>query len=91
VPGDRGPGSPAGRPPKADVPFQSNFNFGVGPGDDFQYVLNVQPVVPFRLTEGWNLITRTIIPLIDQPELAPGVSDVGADLVAGLTGALVSR
>jgi hypothetical protein len=33
------------------VPFQSNFNFGVGPDDDLQYVLNVQPIVPFRLSE----------------------------------------
>jgi len=57
------------------VPFQSNFNFGVGPDDDLQYVLNIQPVVPFTLTEEWTLITRTIIPLIDQPELAPGFGD----------------
>ena len=58
------------------VPFESNFNFGVGPNDDLPYILNVQPVMPFRLSEDWNLITRTIIPLIDQPELGPGVGDV---------------
>jgi hypothetical protein len=58
------------------VPLQSDFNFGVGPKDDLQYVLNIQPVVPFHLTESWNLITRTILPLIYQPELAPGVGDV---------------
>jgi hypothetical protein len=46
------------------VPFQSNFNFGVGPDDDLLYILNIQPVMPFRLTEDWNLITRTILPLI---------------------------
>jgi len=55
------------------VPFQNNFNFGVGPKQDLQYVLNVQPVIPFRLNEDWNLITRTIVPVIYQPELAPGV------------------
>jgi hypothetical protein len=58
------------------VPLQNNVNFGVGPGDDLQYILNVQPVVPFRLSEDWNLISRTIVPLIYQPELAPGVGDV---------------
>lgn len=58
------------------VPFESNFNFGVGPNDDLQYILYVQPVVPFRLNEDWNLIARTIIPLIDQPELGPGVGGV---------------
>ena len=58
------------------VPFQNNVNFGVGPKDDVQYILNIQPVIPFRLTENWNLISRTIVPLIYQPELAPGVGEV---------------
>jgi hypothetical protein len=58
------------------VPFQNNINFGVGPEDDVQYILNIQPVIPFKLTEDWNLISRTIVPLIYQPELAPGVGDV---------------
>ena len=57
------------------VPFQSNFNFGVGPDDDMQYVLNIQPVIPVKISEDWNLINRTIVPLIYQPTLAPGVGD----------------
>jgi hypothetical protein len=57
------------------VPFQSNFNFGVGPQDDMQYVLNVQPVIPFGISDNWNLVTRTIIPVVYQPELAPGVGE----------------
>lgn len=58
------------------VPFQNNVNFGVGPHDDVQYILNIQPVIPFKLSEDWNLISRTIVPLIYQPELAPGVGEV---------------
>jgi hypothetical protein len=54
------------------VPFENNVQFGVGPHDDVQYILNIQPVVPFRLTDEWNLISRTILPLIHQPELRPG-------------------
>jgi hypothetical protein len=46
------------------LPLQNNTNFGVGPGDDVQNVLNIQPVVPLRLSEDWNLITRTIAPVI---------------------------
>jgi hypothetical protein len=49
------------------VPFQNNFNFNYGPNNDVQYVLKVQPVIPFHLTKEWNLITRTIIPVINQP------------------------
>jgi hypothetical protein len=53
------------------VPFQNNFNFGAGPKDATIYVLNVQPVIPLRLTEDWNLITRIIAPIINQPSLFP--------------------
>ena len=54
------------------VPFQNNMNFGYGPNDHIQNVLNVQPVVPFSLNEDWNLVTRTILPLISQPGMTPG-------------------
>ena len=53
------------------VPFQNNFDFGAGPnGDGFQWKMNVQPVIPFSLDEDWNLITRTIIPVISQNDIA---------------------
>ncbi|MBP1777183.1 MAG: neuromedin [candidate division NC10 bacterium] len=55
------------------VPFQSNFNFGVGPKNVTQYLLNVQPVIPFKLTSEWNLITRTVLPIINQPSPADGI------------------
>ena len=69
----------ASQNPVADlisIPLQNNFNFGVGPQDKMQYVGNIQPVVPFHATENWNVITRTIVPFVYQPELAPGVGDV---------------
>ena len=49
------------------VPFQNNFNFGTGSEDNMQYVLNVQPVYPWHMSEQWNWIHRAIIPLINQP------------------------
>jgi len=55
------------------VPLQNNFNFGLGPNDATQWILNVQPVIPITLSEDWNLITRTILPIINQPSPAPGV------------------
>jgi hypothetical protein len=54
------------------VPFQANWNMGVGPDDDTQWLLNFQPVVPIRLSAKWNLIQRVIIPVLSQPPLAPG-------------------
>ena len=54
------------------VPFQNNFNFNAGTRDKMVWILNVQPVIPIKLSEDWNLITRTIIPIINQPALFPG-------------------
>jgi hypothetical protein len=58
------------------VPFQSNFNFNTGSKDATVYVLNVQPVIPIHLTHDWNLITRTIMPIINQPSLFPGPNSI---------------
>ncbi|MHC4647213.1 MAG: neuromedin U [Planctomycetota bacterium] len=55
------------------LPFQNNTNFDVGPRGNTQNILNIQPVIPFNLNQDWNLITRTIFPVIDQPSLAPGL------------------
>jgi hypothetical protein len=68
----------AAQNPIADMislPFQNNTNFGVGPRDDVQNILNIQPVIPLHLNEQWNLITRTIMPVICQPELGPGLRE----------------
>ena len=58
------------------VPFQNSTTYGVGENSRVQDSLLIEPVVPFTLTSDWNLITRTIVPLIDQPTLAPGLGNV---------------
>src|SRR5262245_23333240 len=58
------------------VPFQNNFNFNTGEKDATVYLLNVQPVVPIKLTHDWTLITRTIVPIINQPSLFDGPNQV---------------
>ena len=60
----------AAQNPVADLisfPLQNNTNFGAGPYSRDQDVLNIQPVIPLHLTKNWNLITRTILPIIWQP------------------------
>ncbi len=52
------------------LPFQNNTNFNFGPADKTQNILNIQPVWPIPLTEKWNLITRTIVPVTSQPPFA---------------------
>ena len=56
------------------VPFENDFNPQTGINKDDSYVLEMKPVVPFTLSNDWNLITRTIIPVILVPNLAPGVN-----------------
>lgn len=55
----------------AVLPFQNNFNYGIGPYTRYGYNLNVQPVIPFMLSSNWNLIARTIFPVIALPSFNP--------------------
>ena len=62
------------------VPIQENAYFNTGPLNGTQNVLNIQPVIPFSVSDDWNIITRTIIPIISLPAFRPGqgsISGVG--------------
>ncbi len=65
------------------VPVQDNFNGGIDPGNRTQNVLNIQPVIPLKVNDSWNLIIRWITPILYQPLPAPnplpqiGVSGLG--------------
>lgn len=52
------------------VPFQFNYDQGYGPQDGDHTTLNIQPVIPFSLNEDWNLISRTILPVTWQDDIA---------------------
>lgn len=67
------------------VPLQYNYDENYGPQDKGSvHRLNIQPVIPFELSENWNIITRTIVLLLDQNDVpAEGVSESGlGDIVA---------
>jgi hypothetical protein len=60
------------------VPLQNNLDYGGGAQKaGSQYLLNIQPVIPIKLTNDWNLITRTIVPLTDVVHIVPGANPVG--------------
>jgi hypothetical protein len=60
------------------VPFQLNYDQDIGPGDKGErYLMNLQPVIPMSLSEDWNLISRTILPLIDLKDVPPGNDESG--------------
>lgn len=55
------------------VPFQNNTNLNYGPERGTQNILNIQPVVPISVNSEWNIITRTILPVISMPALGPDI------------------
>ena len=55
------------------VPFQLNYGRNIGPTDDGErWTLNIQPVVPIELNKEWNVISRTILPVVWQDDIFPG-------------------
>ena len=61
------------------LPLQNNTYFGVGPNHNATAnVLNIQPVLPFTFGD-WNIISRTIAPVIYLPGLSTGTSEITTD------------
>jgi hypothetical protein len=60
------------------VPLQNNIDWGIGDHNGSKNVLNVQPVIPIKLSSKWNLITRWIIPVVTQRDITTeGVNQAG--------------
>jgi hypothetical protein len=67
------------------VPFQSNWDHEFGPErDGNKFYMNIQPVIPARISADWNLISRIIVPLIAQR--IPSVGDGSQSGVGDITG-----
>ncbi|HEX4971272.1 MAG TPA: hypothetical protein VFV69_09450 [Steroidobacteraceae bacterium] len=68
------------------VPLQFNYDEGLGAGEGTRFLLNVQPVMPVSIGNDWNMISRTIVPLVDQEDILPdsgsqsGLGDVTQSL-----------
>lgn len=70
------------------LPIQVNYDDRLGEQNKGnKWVTNVQPVIPFSINEDWNLISRTILPLINQADIAPagamdksGLGDIAQSL-----------
>lgn len=69
------------------VPIQANYDENIGPDEEGSvWKINIQPVIPITLSENWNLISRTILPIIDQDDIpikGMGESGIG-DIVQSL-------
>lgn len=61
------------------VPIQQNFDLDIGPDEDgWRSTTNIQPVVPLPINDEWNVISRTILPVVHQEGVtAPGANQSG--------------
>lgn len=60
------------------MPFQNNTDWGIGEYNGSKNTLNIQPVIPIKLSSGLNLITRYILPVIDQRDvIGPDTHEFG--------------
>jgi hypothetical protein len=69
------------------VPIQINYDDNYGPGDKGSvWRTNIQPVIPISINDDWNMISRTILPVIKQSDVPlPGISESGmGDIVQSL-------
>jgi len=55
-----------------NLQFYSDVNLGLSPGNQASQTVTFQPLIPFSVSPEWSIITRTVLPLIDQPGAAPG-------------------
>ena len=73
------------------VPFQLNWDSGVGPDNDTRFLINFQPVMPFSVSKDWNFIARTIVPIVSQPHDGTASSGIGDILFSGFLSPAVPK
>ena len=80
------------------IPIQMNYDSDIGRSDDgWKMLTNIQPVIPFDLTEYWDVITRTIIPVISQDDIFQGagsqfgLGDINIEYVLFARGTHIGR
>lgn len=56
---------------QVNLQFLYDATLNVGPANKTEDVLTFQPLIPIDLNTDWSIITRTIVPVIWEPGLAP--------------------
>jgi hypothetical protein len=60
------------------VPIQNWFDFNLGPNKDgFRYTMESQPVYPAQISQNWNLLSRTTIPVVYQQNVDGQMTQTG--------------
>jgi hypothetical protein len=60
------------------IPIQNWFDFNLGPRKDgFRYTMEAQPVYPVQISEDWNLLSRTTVPVVYQQNVSGRTTQTG--------------
>ena len=66
------------------IPVQFNWNTGGGLGDQTLQIINVQPVLPLPINKTWNIVSRTVVPIVNAPlpsgDRSTGIGDIQEQL-----------
>ncbi len=61
-----------------NLPLVNNVDFGGGPNKNgVRSTLNIEPIIPFEVSEHWKIVSRLTLPIIDQNNVVPGTSQNG--------------
>ena len=59
------------------VPFQNNFDISIKPTNGFRWTMNLMPIIPVGLGKKLELITRIVLPVINQIHVYGNTSQTG--------------
>jgi len=55
------------------IPIDFSFDRNLGLDDEGERaVMTIKPVIPFSISENWNIISRTVIPIVSLDDAIPG-------------------
>lgn len=52
------------------VETEANYNDDIGDDNGSQWITNLEPTIPFSISENWNVISRTSLPIITQDDIS---------------------
>ena len=52
------------------VEIEANYDDDIGDDNGSQWMTNVEPTIPFPISENWNVISRTSVPIITQDDIS---------------------
>ena len=53
-----------------NVVIEADYDHDIGDDNGSQWITNLEPTIPFSISENWNVISRTSLPIITQDDIS---------------------